>query len=132
MLPQAWWHQGLTFVLSHLKAAPQTPSFTILARCTEFNIKGNLLELELFDAFVRPVISYSKFWALLASNAAFLCIERVHVGILRRLFGAPHRSPVQVQILGRLMCTVPWWSQALLYMSYLHKCDEEGLVSLLC
>ena len=68
--------KGLTFALSHLKAAAQRASFALLARCTELNITD--IPLKLFDALVRPVMSYScEVWAPLASNAALMDMERV-------------------------------------------------------
>ena len=103
--------KGLTFALSHLKAAAQRASFALLARCTELNITDIPLELKLFDALVRPVMSYScEVWAPLASNAALMDMERVHVGFLRRLLGVPQSSPVQMIYteLGRLPCTAFW------------------------
>ena len=126
--------KGLTFALSHLKAAAQRASFALLARCTELNITDIPLKLKLFDALARPVMSYScEVWALLASNAALMDMERVHVGFLRRLLGVPQSSPVQMIYaeLGRLPCTAFWWKQALSYMSYLHNC-QTGQKSLPC
>ena len=46
---------GLTFALSHLKAAARRASFALLARCTELNITDIPLKLKLFDALVRLV-----------------------------------------------------------------------------
>ena len=123
--------KGLTFALSHLKAAAQRASFALLARCTELNITDIPLKLKLFDALVRPMMSYScEVWAPLASNAALMDMERVHVGFLRRLLGVPQSSPVQMIYteLGRLPCTAFWWKQALSYMSYLHNCHQDRLV----
>ena len=123
--------KGLTFALSHLKAAAQRASFALLARCTELNITDIPLKLELFDALVRPVMSYScEVWAPLASDAALMDIERVYVGFLRRLLGVPQSSPVQTIYaeLGRLPCTAFWWKQALSCMSYLHNCNQDRLV----
>ena len=76
-------------------------------------------------------MSYScEVWAPLASNAALMDMERVHVGFLRRLLGVPQSSPVQMIYadLGRLPCTAFWWKQALPYMSYLHNCHQDRLV----
>ena len=123
--------KGLAFALSHLKAAAQRASFALLARCTELNITDIPLKLKLFEALVRPVMSYScEVWAPLASNAALMDTERVHVGFLRRLLGVPQSSPVQMIYaeLGRLPCTAFWWKQALSYMSYLHNCHQDRLV----
>ena len=123
--------KGLTFALSHLKAVAQRASFALLARCTELNITDIPLKLKLFDALVRPVMSYScKVWAPSASNAALMDMERVHVGFLRRLLGISQSSPVQMIYaeLGRLPCTAFWWKQALSYISYLHHCHQDTLV----
>ena len=131
--------KGLTFALSHLKAAPHRASFTLLARCTEPNITGKLLKLKFFDAFMRPVMSYScKFWAPSASNAALLYLERVHVGFPRRLLGAPQLPSPDAEM-GRQPCTTSWSKQVLLDMSYVHlhtavKVDwsEETLLLTVC
>ena len=123
--------KGLTFALSHLKAAAQRASFALLARRTELNTTDIPLKLKLFGALVRPVMSYScEVWAPLASNPALKDIERVHVGVLRRLLGVPQSFPVQMIYaeLGRLTCTAFWWKQALSSMSYLHKCHQGRLV----
>ena len=99
--------KGLTFALSHLKAAAQRASFALLARCTELNITNIPLKLKLFDALVRPVMSYSyEVWAPSTSSAALMDLERVHVGFLRRLLGVPQSSLVQMIYaeLGRLPC----------------------------
>ena len=116
---------GLTFALYHLKAAAQRASFTLLARSTDLNITDIPFKLQLFDAFVRPLMSYTcKVWAPLASNTALMDMERVHVGFLRRLLGVPQSC----RELGRLPCTAFWWKQALSYMSYLHNCHQIRLV----
>ena len=76
-------------------------------------------------------MSYScEVWAPLAINAAVMDIGWAHVGFLRRLLGVPQSSPVQriCAELSRLPCTALRWKHVLLYMSYLHNCNQDGLV----
>ena len=123
--------KGLTFALSHLKTAAGRACFALQARCTELEITDIPLRLKLFDALVRPVMSYGcEVWAPLASTAALMDMERVHVSFLRRMLGVPQSSPIQMIYaeLGRLPCTAFWWKQALSYMSYLHDCSPNRLV----
>ena len=98
---------------------------------SELCIANNPLWLKLFDALVRPVMSYScKVWTPVASSAALMDMERVYIGFLRRLLSVPQSSPFLMTYaeLCRLSCSALWWEQALSYMSYLHHCNKNSLV----
>ena len=79
--------KGLTFALSHPRAAAQRASFALLARCTELNITDIPLKLKLSDALVRPAGDVLKLRSLssVSSSAALMDMDPVHVGHVSRL-----------------------------------------------
>ena len=88
-------------------------------------------KLKLFDALVRPVMSYGcEIWAPLASDITLMDMGRVHDGFLRRLLGVPQGSSVQMinAELGRLPSKALRWKQSPSHMSYLHYCNQDRLI----
>lgn len=94
-----------------------------------------ILAMELFDSYVRPVLSYgAEVWGpqlilhALRGKAADAC-ERIHLEFLRRLTGVAESCPTLTLLAetGRLPLAVQWVQQTARFLNKLLACDETRL-----
>ena len=111
-------HQSgtLTHAVEGLRRAGQRAVFALHSRCAELGITDVRLRCRLYDAVVRPVLSYGcEVWAPLCAKAPLRALERIHLGFLRRVLGVPRATPDKFLYAetGRLPHQVFWWQHTL-------------------
>ena len=88
-------HQNGTFTcaVESLKSAAQRALFALQARCAELGIVDTQLRFKLYDAVVKPVLSYGcEVWVPLVSDSSLEELERVHLSFLRRILDVPRAA----------------------------------------
>ena len=88
-------HQNGTFTcaVESLKSAAQRALFALQARCAELGIVDTQLRCKLYDAVVKPVLSYGcEVWVPLVSDTSLEELERVHLSFLRRILDVPRAT----------------------------------------
>ena len=84
----------------------------------------------LFDALVRPILSYCcEIWALLGGKAATDMMEKMHTCFLRQLLGVPSNTSSKMLYaeFGRLPLQCSWLKQFLFYLQRLQNMDTGTL-----
>ena len=88
-------HQNGTFTcaVESRKSAAQRALFALQARCAELGIVDTQLRCKLYDAVVKPVLSYGcEVWVPLVSDTSLEELERVHLSFLRRILHVPRAT----------------------------------------
>ena len=88
-------HQNGTFTcaVESLKSAAQRALFALQARCAELGIVDTQLRCKLYDAVVKPVLSYGcEVWVPLVSDTSLEELVRVHLSFLRRILDVPRAT----------------------------------------
>ena len=125
--------RGLSFAIEHLCNSANKALFAMYGRCHELQITSPSLKCRLFDALVRPILSYaSEILVILGGKVALQSLERVHVQFLRQLLGVPISTSTKFILaeFGRLPLKHSWLQNSLKYLSRLQKMDEGRLCKL--
>ena len=91
----------------------------------------NQLRCKLYDAVVKPVLSYGcEVWVPLVSESSLEELERVHLSFQRRILDVPHTTTAThiYAETGRLPNKTFWWQQSLKYMHHLTSVDPSQSV----
>ena len=126
-------HQNGTFTcaVESLKSAAQRALFALQARCAELGIVDTQLRWKLYDAVVKPVLSYGcEVWVSLVSDTSLPELERVHLSFLRRILDVPRATAAKhlYAETGRLPHKSFWQQQGLKYMHHLTSVDSSQIV----
>ena len=120
-----------SIALLSLKSAAQRALFALQARCAELNIMDIQLRCTLYDAVVKPVLSYGcEVWMPLVSESSLEELERVHLSFLRRVLHVPRMASAKHMYAetGRLPHRIFWWQQSIKYMHHLTSLNPTKLV----
>ena len=104
--------------------------FALHGRCHEMHISCPALKRTLFDALVRPVLSYCcEIWVILGGKGALRDLEQVYIQFLRQLLGVPTTTPSKLVYaeFGTLPLKHCWLQQCLRYLSRLQQMNEHRL-----
>ena len=96
--------------------------FALLARCAESHVHQPLPKLRLFDALMRPILSFlCGVWAIaiVGSKTTLADLEQIEVRFLRMLLGAPHQTSTKLNYAewGGLPPSHFWFQQCLKYFN---------------
>ena len=123
--------RGLACAMEHLCNSARKALFALYGRCHELQIFCPSLKCLLFDALVRPILSYaSEIWVCLdGSTVAMKNLKRVHTQFLRQLLGVPVSTSSKFILaeFGRLPLQHSWLQQSLKYLSRFQQMDESRL-----
>ena len=122
--------RGLNCAVEQLAAAANKAMFAMLGRCQQMHIQQPELKLKLFDALVRPVLSYAcEVWAPIASRSALETLEQVQKQFLRKLLGVPKQTCLKMLYaeFGRLPLQHFWWHQCAKYLQRLQAMESSRL-----
>ena len=122
--------RGLSCAIDHLTIAARKALFGMYARCHALHIHDPALKCRLFDALVRPVMSYtSEIWTIVGGKSAIDSMERLHTGFLKRLLGVPSNTCTNMLYaeFGRLPITHFCLQQSLRYLERLIHLDDSRL-----
>lgn len=122
--------RGLSCGIEQLTASARKALFAMLASCRRLHIHDPRLRCKLFDALVRPVLSYAcELWAAVGSATALKQLEQVHRMFLRGLLGLPENtvSKMIYAEFGRTPLKHFWWKQCMNYLKRLHAMDNSRL-----
>ena len=126
-------HQNGTFTcaVESLKSGAQRALFALQARCAELGIVDTQLRCKLYDAVVKPVLSYGcEVWVPLVSDTSLEELERVHLSFLRRILDVPRATAAKhlYAETGTLPHKTFGWQQSLKYMHHLTSVDASQIV----
>ena len=99
-------------------------------RCAELGLNSPGLHMELFDALVRPVLSYgSEVWATQFMTAASNPCNSLHGSLLRGVLGVRQSTPTQVVLaeFGRFPLVTFWAKLMARFWSRLARMDDGRL-----
>ena len=123
--------RGLACAMEHLCNSARKALFALYGRCHEMQVSCPSLKCLLFDALVRPILSYaSEIWVCLdGGKVAMQNLERVQTQFLRQLLGVPVSTSTKFILaeFGKLPLKHSWLQQSLKYLSRLQKLDETRL-----
>ena len=122
--------RGLSCAMEQLCSAARKALFALFGRCHEMRISCPVLKRTLFDALVRPVLSYCcEIWVILGGKGALQCLEQVYIQFLRQLLGVPSRTSSKLVYaeFGTLPLKHGWLQQCLRYLSRLQQMSEHRL-----
>lgn len=82
--------RGLSCAMEQLCSSARKALFALYGRCHEMHISCPVLKCTLFDALIRPILSYCcEIWVILGGKGALQSLEQVHIQFLRQLLGVP-------------------------------------------
>ena len=122
--------RGLSCAMEHLCNSARKALFAMYGRCHELHISCPELQCTLFDALVRPVLSYCcEVWVSLGGKVAMQKLEQVYTQFLRQILGVPPTTPTKFVYaeLGKLPLKHSWLQQSLKYLARLQQMDEGRL-----
>ncbi len=116
--------------VEHLVAAGKRAVFALRRRCADLKINDPAIICQLFDALVKPVISYAcELWV---NEAATDSLELIHVFFLKSLLGVNGSTPTRIVLseFGRFPLKLFWQQQALKYHCRLEDSEPSRLIGL--
>ena len=122
--------RGLSCAMEQLCCSARKALFAMYGRCHEMHISCPVLKCTLFDALVRPILSYCcEIWVILGGKGALQCLEQVYIQFLRQLLGVPPRTSSKLVYaeFGKLPLKHSWLQQCLRYFSRLQQMNEHRL-----
>ena len=125
--------RGLSCGMEQLVASARKALFAMLASCRRLHIHDPRLRCKLFDALVRPVLSYAcEVWAVTGNTTALKQLEQVHKTFLRSLLGLPENTTAKFVYaeFGRTPLKHFWWKQCMKYLQRLHSMEDTRLCKL--
>jgi hypothetical protein len=123
--------RGLTCAMEQLCSSARKAVFALHGRCHEMHITSPALQLMLFDALVRPVLSYCcEVWLIFGTKGALQSLEQVQTQFLRQLLGASPKAATKFvrAEFGRLPLKFSWLQQCLKYLQRFSKMSDHRLV----
>ncbi len=125
-------HQSgsLKTTVKHLTAAEQRTIFALRRRCADLKINDPAIVCWLFDALIKPVLSYGcELWV---DEPATKSLEAIHRSFLKSLLGVNDTTPSQIVIakFGRFPLILFWRQQALKYKARMSTSLPSRLMSL--
>lgn len=121
--------RGLSCALEHLCNSARRALHALQGRCHELHIRDPALQCMLFDALIRPILSYAcEIWVALGLSA-MQKLEQVYTRFLRQLLGVPTQTPSKFLYaeFGKLPLEHSWLQQGLRYLSRLQQMDDQRL-----
>jgi len=121
---------SMKIVVEHLAAASKRAVFTLRRRYADLKINDLAIICQLFDALVKPVISYScELWV---NEVATDLLELIHVSFLKLLLGVNGSTLTHIVLseFGRFPVKLFWQQQALKYHCRLEDSKPSRLIGL--
>jgi hypothetical protein len=121
---------SLKTAVKHLAAAGQRAVFTLRRRCTGLKINDIAIVCQLFDALVKPVLSYGcELWV---DEPATKSLEAIDRSFLKSLLGVNDTTPSRIVLakFGRFPLILFWRQQALKYKARMSTSLPSRLMSL--
>jgi hypothetical protein len=121
---------SLKTVVEHLAATGQRAVFALRRRCADIKINGPAIVCQLFDALVKPVLSYGcELWV---DEPAIKSLEAIHKSFLKILLGVNDTTPSRIVLakFGRFPLILFWRQQALKYKARMSTLVPSHLMSL--
>jgi hypothetical protein len=122
--------RSLKIVVEHLVAVGQRVIFALRRRCADLKINDPAIVCWLFDALIKPVLSYGcELWV---DEPATKSLEAIHRSFLKSLLGVNDTTPSQIVIakFGRFPLILFWRQQALKYKARMSTSLPSRLMSL--
>ena len=125
--------RGMSCAIEQLTASAQKALFAMYANCRRLHIMDPRLRCQLFDALVRPILTYAcEIWMPIAGKAALEKLEQLHKGFLRSMLGLP--SNVTSKLVYAEFARAPLkdhcWKQCMKYLERLHSMEDSRLCKL--
>ena len=120
---------SLKTAVEHLAAAGRRAVFALRRRCADLKLKDPAIVCQLFDALVKPVISYGcELWV---DEPATKSLEAIHRSFLKSLLGISDTTPSRIVLaeFGRFPLLLFWRQQALKYKARLSTLLPSRLLS---
>ena len=121
---------SLRTAVEHLAAAGRRAVFALRRRCADLKINDPAIVCQLFDALVKPVISYGcELWV---NESATESLEILHRSFLKSLLGVNGTTPTQIVLseFGQFPLSIFWQQQALKYQCRLSSSPTTRLLGL--
>jgi len=109
--------KGMQAVIQRLAMSGKKAIFALRRRCAELCISDPALQCQLFDALVKPVLSYGcEVWS---DHIAHEQLEVVHRALLKSLLGVSTTTSSYVVLaeFGRFPLAIFWWQQTMHFLS---------------
>jgi hypothetical protein len=84
----------LKTAIEHLAAAEQRTIFTLRRRCADLKINDPAIVCKLFDALVKPVLSYG--YEMWVDEPATMSLEAIHRSFLKSFLGVNDTTPSRI------------------------------------
>jgi len=120
---------SLKTAIEHLAAAGQRAVF-LRRRCVDLKINDPTIVCQLFDALIKPVLSYGcELWV---DEPATKSLEAIHRSFLKSLLGVNDTTPNRIVLaeFGRFPLILFWRQQALKYKARMSTSLPSRLMSL--
>jgi hypothetical protein len=121
---------SLKTAVEHLAAVGQRAVFALRRRCADLKINDPAIVCQLFDALVKPILSYGcEPWV---DDPGTKSLEAIHRSFLKSLLGVNDTTPSQIVIakFGRFPSILFWRQQALKYKARMSTLLPSRLMSL--
>jgi hypothetical protein len=121
---------SLKTAIEHLAVAGQRAVFALRRRCADLKINNPAIMCQLFDALVKPVLSYG--YELWVDKPATKSLEAIHRSFLKSLLGVNDTTPSRIVLaeFGRFPLILFWHQQALKYKARMSTSLPSYLMSL--
>ena len=122
--------RGLSCAIEYLCNSARKAMFAVLGRCHELHIQQPLLKLKLFDALVRPIMTYAcEAWAIMGAKGLLYDMEKIELRFLKMLLGVPQNTSSKLVYaeFGRLPLPHFWLQQSLKYLGRMLSLDDDRL-----
>jgi hypothetical protein len=108
---------GMQAAIQRLAMLGKKAVFALRRRCAELRIFNPVLQCQLFDALVKPVLSYGcEVWS---DHMAREQLEVVHRAFLKSLLGVSTTTSSYIVLVefGRFPLEIFWWQQTMRFFS---------------
>jgi len=121
---------SLKTVIEHLATAGQRAIFALRRRCADLKINDPTIVCQLFDALVKPILSYGcELWV---NEPPTKSLEAIHRSFLKSLLGVNDTTPSRIVLaeFGKFPLILLWRQQALKYKARMSTSLPSRLMSL--
>jgi len=123
--------KGMQAAIQRLAMSGKKAVFALRRRCAELRIFDPALQCQLFDALVKPVLSYGcEVWS---DHVAREQLEVVHRTFLKSLLGVNNTTSSYVVLaeFGRFPLDIFWWQQTMRFLSRVNsEVDSDRMLRL--
>jgi len=123
--------KGMQTAIHRLTMLGKKAVFALRHRCVELRISDPTLQCQLFDALVKPVLSYGcEVWS---DHIAREQLEVVHRAFLKSLLGVSTTTSSYVVLaeFGRFPLEIFWWQQTMRFLSHVSfEVDSDRMLKL--